>query len=487
MWFQRFFGDTQRFGLKIELHDDPHAHPDADPIRAASWGKLEIWVHGRCLTQSTRGGQVDSAVEWYLDEFVRWSCRSIIPLLNEEPFPNPTRKQARTGADWVLRSESAPWTMREAEEDHWFATRWSWRHRHELFSAFPDADAPYVVIRRLGDFIEFSWDNDTWRPSRRGLLFTEALGKAQVGAIDVASIWSDALGVVISAVESRSQAAFGIAMPRASRDDWRWLVPTTVGETLRTTPRFEKLVQRLGRRAGSADIVVPHSVETLLLRDCSHLSANELEHLLSRRARPGGASDTLQSLRAPHPAPFRQPWQDGYRAALRVRDALGWKNDPAPHDLPAWLAQHEVDASSDLKPSALDSILVARSSCRPLIDINDGSKASRRLSPRMLTAAALGVWLLDAPSDSDFAFTFSSTAHWPTTARAKAFAAMLLMPESGIRAFLDDQSVRQIDGMVVRDLMSHFGTTMHATLNHLNHMELIADEERLELEAELGA
>lgn len=216
------FGEPSEFALKIELCEEPE--PKSLPLTSASWGRLEIWVNGLCLTRSVRsidvhsprGHQVgytdlvENHVEWYLDEFLRWSVRLL--LLREDPYP--TLKDGRspvvdphtkTGAEWITQGDvwDVPGQTR-ADEEAWFDARFNWKVNHELSRAFPGADVPYVVIRRVGSQYEFSWDNENWKPSRKNLRFTEVKGSAKVGADFVTQVWTEALSKTLRAIERRS-------------------------------------------------------------------------------------------------------------------------------------------------------------------------------------------------------------------------------------------------------------------------------------------
>ncbi|MEZ4431680.1 MAG: hypothetical protein R3F65_04655 [bacterium] len=116
-----------------------------------------------------------------------------------------------------------------------------------------------------------------------------------------------------------------------------------------------------------------------------------------------------------------------------------------------------------------------------MIDLNPNGGAIRRWSPRFMTAAGLGMLLLDASPEHDFGFVFGPREDWPSAARARAFAAMLLMPVDGVRQSLDAFGRKSMNALMdgVRAIMSRFGTSALATTYHLKNLGFISDEERV--------
>lgn len=493
MWYQRLFGNTDHFAIQVELHRDPHPDPGIEPALAASWGRFALWVDGRCLTRSSRAGESADGVEWYLLPLLRWASEAAVALFNEEPFPLPTRQERIPAAvDWLEASEEPPWTQTEAEEEAWFLTRSDWRRRHVLRTGFDGAAVPQVVFRRLGDAIEVSWDNETWPSTRRDIQYLERVGVARVSVDDAEGVWlafvenvSSQLAAAAAAPEVEMSAADGIPqgiVPPTSQS-WRWLVPSNVSRWMEREPDMTPLVDRLRASAAKAQLAIPHTTETLLLRDCGSASDADLKHLARLRTRDGALSATLEALRDPRPASGHRPWLDGYDAALEVREALGWGDAPRPGEFAAWSVEHDVDLRVREHEGQIDAALVARGGCRPLIDVNLAGRQSRRWSADFMSAATLGVLLLDAPQDRDYAFVFGPRTHWPTAARARAFAAMLLMPRDGIRKRFDVGRCRSVDELAasVSSIMRDYGTSLIATTWHLNNLGFIDDEERVDL------
>ena len=490
MWFQHLYGDTKRFAIQVELDDDPHPLRGMDSLTRASWGRIAVWANGRCLTQAILGTDTAvPAIEWYLLPVVRWALRHACELVNEEPLPWPVRADVESAASWWLASESPPFTPLESEEDAWFETRSDWTLRHGLRTAFEGAVAPNVFIRRLGDFIEFSWDNETCPSPRADVRFTEGEGTTYVGAYLVAEALDGFAREVAQKIRRRCAADAQTEVwaelgnrPRTTADSWRLLVPPETARILEQDRRFSSLVRRFQQRAEESQLLVPHTIETLLLRDGAGISPQEVARVLdfaSQEDEPGNASDWLEGMRNPRPAPRRKPWNDGYDAALEFREAAGWGNDPAPENLFVWCQKEGVVAKNWVMGPHVDAMLVVGQKSRPRIGVNPQGRVSRGWRPRMMVAAGLGAFLLDSWPQRDFGLVFSDSTFWPSLARARAFAAMLLMPEDGVREAVRQD--KQVGFKTVRTIMDRYGTSETATTWHLQNLGLISEEERLGL------
>lgn len=495
MRYQHLFGNTDSFAIQVALHRDEHPHPGTEPALAASWGTFGLWVGGRCLTQSSRGGTIRDSIEWYLLPLLTWAAREAVALFNEEPFPQPTRRsEVATALDWLSASEEPLWSQTEAEEFNGLITRFDWQKRHALWHAFEGAVVPSVMFRRLGDTIEVSWNNETWPPSRRDLRFTELIGAAQVPTHQVEPVWLDFVEAVSAELRSQLDLATAAALPigvaHPTVHDWKRLIPGNAALWLERHPdrEMKKLVTTLRDSAKASNLIVPHRMETLILRHCAAATDEDLQSILPLRAVPGQISDQLERLRAPRPAPLTEPWRDGYDAALAVRETLGWNDDPAP-DLAKWCAANHIDLDTLDASSQLDAVLFAPAGHRPLIDINRNASRNRRGTPRFMTAAGLGMVLLDTSPERDFGFVFGSREHWPSAARARAFAAMLLLPVDGIRRRLHQHGRQTIEALEagMQSIMNDYGTSAHITANHLNHLGFITDDERIDLIGALTA
>lgn len=169
-WYSRLFGDTTTFGLRVSFGTDAGRRALLADDVEASWGSLELWADGRCLTRSTDSeGATHDGVVWHLLPLLEWFAESSRSLLNEEAFPsNITRRHVHDATEWLDASESPGFTLTEAEEDRWMERRSDWRQRHAPRAGMQDAAFPMLLIRRVAHSAEISWDNERWGATRRG-------------------------------------------------------------------------------------------------------------------------------------------------------------------------------------------------------------------------------------------------------------------------------------------------------------------------------
>ncbi|MBI4700716.1 MAG: hypothetical protein HY744_06060 [Deltaproteobacteria bacterium] len=476
-WYARQFGDREHFAVSFSFGRDPHSLGDA-PVDAG-WGGLSMWVRGRCLTRNVSGeGDVCDEVRWALTGILHWLTEVAVRLINEEPFPAETSKQhVADGCDWFNAAEIPLLSLSEGEEDAWFLRRSDWRQHHALRRAALDAALPNVVIRRLGDCLEVSWDNLTWAAPRPHLSFVEQRGVELVDAAQAASDLRAALSDATTALADRyplpelADLAAAASGAPAAIDDWRWLVHQ---ETARVID--EELVDlrddlRRLAQASRRGAYVPHTAETLVLRQARVVSADEISALvdLARCAAPEPMADAICGLVRPSRASSVEPWRDGYEQARQVRDALEWGDEPI-DDLGAWLTANRVSVVRRGLCSSIDLVATRTDDLRGSMALN--SAASSALRREIAQAAAFGHLLFD----------FTSTAvdgpweHWPSAARARAFAAMLLLPDEGVRSVLPRG--RAIDASDLRRVMGRFGTGPYATTYHLHNRGFIGSDER---------
>jgi hypothetical protein len=486
-WYARQFGDRDRFAVSISLGRDPH--PTGDPVVDAGWGGLSIWVRGRCLTRNVSSeGAVSDEVRWSLVNTIQWLIDAGVRLINEEPFPDTTRSDnVRDACDWFNGTEIPLLTLTEAEEDAWFSRRSDWRQHHAIRRAATDAALPNVAVRRLGDSVEVSWDNETWGAPRPDLSFVEQRGTELVAAAQVASDLRAALIDATHALAERHklsglvELAAAASATSASDDDWRWLIHQETAHVI--SNEFRSLRDQLNQhtRMQRKGLYVPHTPDTLVLRQARLVSADDIKSLLegARFVPAEPMKSPARDLIRPTPASTIRPWIEGYERARDVREALGWGDEPTPN-LDAWMKSNNVSVTDRKLSSTIDLVATRTEDSRGSAVINPQTQS--HLGREIGRAAALGHILFDVtPVAVD-----GTWEHWPTAARARAFAAMLLLPDDGVRDVLTGRT--DIDASDVQRVMQRFNTGPYATTYHLKNRGFIANEERrVEILKELAA
>jgi hypothetical protein len=475
MRFQQLFGDTDRFAINIALRDDPAPPPGAPAAQVASWGELELWVDGLCLTQHAFEGSSGKAVTWYLLPFFEWLDSKAVELLNREPFAYPIQQaDGGTAIAWLnSANDGRPVGATSWDDDEWLDERYSFWQSHALRAGMPGAAVPHIVFHRVGDDIEVSWDNEGAPPPRRGLRYVNPRGARLVDGRFVAETLRSALREFASRLREFS-VSVSMHGPLANGHGpgataWRWLLPTVTAGLVEARPR---LLEQLSSSVPSAGAFVPHSLASSVLRGVAAEDQKALDGVESVLQRPAEAhlADSITRLRCPSAAPRWDAWKAGYRVAERVREVLGWGADPLPN-----LRERLVDLGIEVK----DVELPAGAACAALAFADEQARIaiswSGRMSPAMKIATALGHLLLDAPSHRDFGIVSSPWIDAPTVARAKAFGAMLLMPEERCRMLAKQSASPE---MLVKSVMKAFSSTRSVTSWHLFHLRLLGQDDR---------
>jgi len=474
-WYSRQFGDRDQFAISFALGRDPHAGKGESP----SWGGFELWVEGRCLTRSVSSEDgVADAVRWHMAPLLRWLATVGSRLVNEEPFPLATmRDQVRDGCDWFLATDTAPSQLTEEEEDAWFDRRSEWRRDHALRHADPSVAVPNVVIRRLGHDLEVSWDNERWGSPRPGLRFVESRGTAMIPAQPAARALFDAVLDLAAQLPGDLLDADSI---EAKGSAWRWLIHPETADVIRS--EWPALDKRLARRARAqaSGFFVPHSAETLVLRQTCLTRLADVKTLLGVAESVGDQplSDSFMAAVDPSTPSTVEPWLEGYERATDLRARMGWGDDALPN-LRAWLKRHNAHVERKRLPKAIDLASLRREDRRGGIVLNSAAKAGLRRE--MGLGTALGHMLMD----HDAVTVGGQWEHWPSAARARAFSVMLALPDDGVRDAL--RGHRAVDIEAVGSVMKRFGTGPYATTYHLRNRNFISDEERITLLTQLVA
>lgn len=482
-WYQRQFGDREHFAVSVSLGRDPH--PSGVVERDATFGTLEIWARGHCLTRSVSdGGGVQDGVQWTLLPILEWILGVGVRLVNEDPYPRFSKGiVVPDGSAWFDATISPPMLDAEAER-RWFLRRSEWRHHHALRRAAEEVSLPNLVFRRIGDQVEVSWDNDAWSPPRQDLSFVERRGRSLVDAQAFASILLETVRDVAASAAARSELpalrslAARAVTAAAAPEDWRWLVHRPTARVIRDA--MPALRARLDAAAAerACGLFVPHTRETHVLRLVRLETHAEVLAVLAAAERLPQTPVTaaLQALICPRPASAGRPWEEGNDYAEHVRDCMGWGDAPLP-DLDIWLAEQGclVATGDQGLPPAVSVLAERTADARAMVHVNP--KGGSQVKKETGLAAALGHVLLDdAPVAVD-----GDWEHWPTSARARAFAVALTLPEGGIRDALG--GARSIGPIEVRRIMHDFRAGPWATTYRLKNLGLISADERAELVA----
>jgi Zn-dependent peptidase ImmA (M78 family) len=284
------------------------------------------------------------------------------------------------------------------------------------------------------------------------------------------------VAVAAKALEEALRALGGRA-PSLTPESWRWLIPRRVVEEIERSDALQGLLARLRAQVPARGVVIPHSLESLALQGAlpEERALLALADALGSRGEGPSLSATLQGLRRWSQATTREPWREGYQRALEVREALGWGDAPSPC-LSEWLAREGVSVGALQAPAEVVSLAAMDREARAWIWAN----AAANYNPGMSLAASWGHFLMDARPDADYAVTHLRQQEG-AQARARAFAAMLLMPREGVRDALGGQRSAE----AVQRVMERFGTSAGSATWHLMNLGFLGEEERVEIASEL--
>lgn len=377
---------------------------------AATWCRLAVWIGGECTT------------------VVRDEANALRDGVHGSAYPL---------AEWIAYNW---WPLTVSQRPSAYdATRWSWhllpeedwlRH-HNLRAANEGQSWPDLTLVREGAVFCALWSADSADASGPVRFLTS--GKAFLPAAQVIEALRGFVNVVLARLADHGlddttlarewqrvqasqadpdEASFCLAAARLGLDPFD--VPEGVAEDLPVV----------------ADAVDGHLLDDFLdSADPDHL-AGALAWLQGARAGvPAGRTPPLADLRSVlrdlGPLDPEKPWAGGYDSARALRDSLS-AAPTDPFNPSAWVSVGQRQA----EPYGLRGYGATTSddSCALLVP-----RALGTVAKRFAAARALGRALFQ-PVGSEFLLTSTATVHEQA---ARAFAAELLAPASGIHEMLE--------------------------------------------------
>jgi hypothetical protein len=376
---------------------------------AATWCRLSVWIGGDCTTVvRDAANRLRDGVDGSAYPLAEWIAYNWWPL---------TMSQRPSAL------ETARWSWRLIPQEEWL------RH-HNVRSANEGHSWPDLTLVREGGVFCAAWLADP--ADNPGAVRFLTSGKAFLAASDVI----EALRAFVEAVLARL-TDLGVDETSLSKE-WRRVRSSEADPD-------EAAFCAAAARLGLDPFDVPESVAEALPGVAEALDGDLLgdfldsadpEHLSGAMAWLRGAqaglpanrntiSELRTALRDIDPADSQQPWATGYQAARALRDWLG--TEPThPVDPSAWVAVGQRQA----EPHGLRGYGATTSadSCSVLVPGPLGTPAKRFAAARALGRA------LFQPTGTAFLLTPTATPHQQ---RARAFAAELLAPASGIQQMLE--------------------------------------------------
>ncbi len=492
--WRHLVGSTDRFAIEISLIEDPDGGRFAPPDVSESWGEFRIFVEGRNLCEAKDStGETLSGARWYLLPLLRFFVQNWEVIAHQGRLPSVSRLGTFAATQMVSIEFPPPSAKNEAAE-RWHAEWWQFFTQHCLASTREGGIFPNIWVRRAGDDIEISWDNES-NPAELPLRFLERTGVALVPVLDFAAVTLSLIGATVDELLKRTPTTAliqvkdeleQIRVPHAER---RWLRHALLLNLRRNADEALDLAKRLADRLPSLrpqEQLGPFessSLPTLVFASTSpHVREDDVILIVLEfdRAR-GDTKREFANLTDPVPCPFYQAWRNGHDLALRLRNKLhlGYGTidiDEVLDDLGISVRSLELSDPAIRAVSFHDEALV------PTILINTKSPRTQRQWSRAATMAhELCHLVFDDRLGSTVGVSSGPWAPVRFEQRANAFAVMFLMPEPEVSEMFEQARGRL--NQRVKVVARHFGASFRATVQHLNSLMLI---ERYERDSLLG-
>ena len=506
-------GNTSRFSFGISFEDDPDEGEGATPEMAASWGSFELWVDGLNLCAQPDDEDTIQAVHWYLLPLLEWLAENWQPLFHEEKLP--VRNAADSAAEALRLTAFPPLAMQEAEARVWESNWYAWRSRHSLDACREGGLFPDVTLRRYRDGVEVSWEKARIAGAPAHHQFFAEKGVARLSPEHVAKPLFEVLQGAAAFLAAELPASERVAalvkriesLPLVSADvRLAWMVGLGVTWTA-MEESWRKLRHQLNQWSEAATAVlygdtagerlfVPGSCQVALMFGSTSPTLR-LEDALTMarlgvgqyRANGRAESALLRGLVREAPWGSEEPWENGYRLALELLEALGIDPETAPRiDVDHILRRLGIRVTRlDLSDPSTRAIAMAGPYHRPVIALNNRSPFNSHLRGQRFTKAHELCHLLhDRADGKPIALVSGPWAPLAVERRANAFAAMLLMPEPTVRRALKNLHVHVDSGQGIREIAAQLDMNPVAVTEHVGNLQGwdLATRERVRAELE---
>ncbi|MFI2665579.1 ImmA/IrrE family metallo-endopeptidase [Micromonospora carbonacea] len=498
---------------------DPDQGAGADPVDAASWGAIQFWVHGQNLCTHVDQSEVLHSAHWYLLPLLEWLAENWNPLLHEEKLPN--RNSADTAAEALELTRFAPQLAGEAETVVWEEERYQWRERHAVRTARSGGLLPNLVMRRVRDLIEISWNDDPLAGTPQGFRYSSANGAALLEPTQVArplyEVLAAATGYLSEAVEDDSgrlsrlqQSVQRIQNPQEGEARIEWLAGIREQNPLAGSLRGADLDDELNVRwadivAQLKDLGTPESVSEALQTESDPIvvrgscqvammfssmsptvtrnDVRTIAAVLVDQYSPDPGQTELTTLSAPTPINRSiRPWEQGYDMAEALHGALdldlsnGWVDvEQLVGQLGIAVLERRLD-----DPKIRACCLVGQHHIPTIIHNASSSFFKSANARRFNLAHELCHLLHDRSSAQKLAIASGPWAPRSLEQRANAFAAMFLMPLE-----LIERSIADIPGPIdiagISALAASLRVSKRSLVGHLYNLTLMSEAEYDEL------
>jgi Zn-dependent peptidase ImmA (M78 family) len=524
--WEKFAGSTDVFAVRLSFNPDPDQGAAADSDESVSWGSLQLWVRGQNLCAHADQGELLQAVHWYMLPVLEWLTESWDPLLHEERLPN--RNFEDTAVESLAATRNPPALAGELDTALWEQEWYTWYGRHALRSARNGGLFPNVILRRLRDYIEISWNNEPSPGTPPGFRFSLGPGANLLDPSDVADplyeLLTEAVGYLHrQAPESTRLAALRARvaeLPGHAEARVRWLsgLPAysqplsdlkrsatdrireswvDISNTIRRFPGRGAVEAALS--VDESPLVVTGSCQAALLFGSVSptVSADDVYRLASvlitQYTSLEAENDELRSLVSQvAPGDGFLAWEQGYDLAESLHDVLKLAGDWV--DVRQVLRRFNISQiRRTLDDASIRGCSIVGPQHKPTIVVNKSSRYSDKSSRysdgsagvRFTIAHELCHILYDRAHGRRLAIASGPWAPRNIEKRANAFSAMFLMPPHLVQRALADSPDPITELAGVRAVARRLHVSAYAAIEHLCNLTLMTEIERDELIAQL--
>jgi Zn-dependent peptidase ImmA (M78 family) len=454
------FGD--RAVLAFELRSLPRMAPEGDPVAAATWADLRIWLGGHNVTRHVPEGAevLSEGVRGSAFDLALWFVRSWSKLFEQQVWPLPgsfrNARDVRAAMDKHLGELEELATRHKgdaAEVARFAAVRDAFVRAHGLATSSPRIPLPEMYIARDGARISIALRAGTRQAG------VEFLHRAQDRDVAVPLFLAAVRGLVLWVLERlRGVDAAIAADEREMLSTWlsRAQTPAAAEAALFGYLGVEEGALTGALSAGSKQVALarlfeldPSWANEGMLFDPSRsgvamvfralrftLTPAEIFAIVERLKqypRSPRADQALQACQVELPPLERlKDFEHGYQLAESFRAQIG--NRTGYFDVEAWLREAGI-AVEDLAigDPGVDGGAVWDDAHGPVIIVNTSSlRASTSWGRRMVLAHELCHLLVDHDAAVPLKIMSGPWAPPVLERRANAFAAELLLPRDGI-------------------------------------------------------
>ncbi|MDX5456572.1 ImmA/IrrE family metallo-endopeptidase [Micromonospora tulbaghiae] len=517
--WERFAGSTDSFAVRLAFMPDPDQGVGADPADAASWGAIQFWVNGQNLCAHVDQGEMLQSAHWYLLPLLEWFAENWNPLLHEEKLPN--RNIAETAAEALELTRNAPPLAGETETVSWEEERYEWRARHAIRAARSGGLLPNIIIRRLRDLIEVSWNDEPLAGTPDGFRYSCANGAALLHPDQVARPLYE---ILVASTEyllkdapdgerlNRLRSALD-ALQAPTEEDTRveWLAG--LRETIPLTGRLHGVIPEHEMHTRWSQIVASlksmgdtHGANEALATESSPLVVTGSCHvaLMFSSMSPTVTENDVRTISAaligqysPEPVAVElagisrsipldlsvRPWEQGYDLAETVHTELDLDLSRGWVDIATLIERLGITLlNRRLDDSKIRACSIVGMHHRPTVIQNTASSFYDSANARRFSLAhELCHLLFDQSNAQKLAIASGPWAPRGLEQRANAFAAMFLMPPDLIERAIADapDPIHDITGASA--IANKLHVSRRSLIEHLYNLTLMSESERDEL------